>query len=105
MLCHPPLPLFLSDSFLCSRQLTKGIEPGRVVQVLGRLGEAVSEIGLAGGQVPCCSGERTLPRVVFLFFFSRHARLAASHSLQSISPPVMEHVIKQKNSMFMEQLI
>lgn len=41
----------LSKSFEHCAKHTKGVEPGRVVQVLARLGEAVSELGLAGGQV------------------------------------------------------
>ncbi|CAM9618272.1 unnamed protein product [Sphacelaria rigidula] len=41
----------LSKSFEHTAKFTKGVEPGRVVQVIARLGEAVGEIGLAGGQV------------------------------------------------------
>lgn len=42
---------FFVSLLSCSHQFTKGVEPGRVVQVIARLGEAVGEIGLAGGQV------------------------------------------------------
>ena len=37
--------------FVSLSQFTSGVEAGRVVQVIARLGEAVGEIGLAGGQV------------------------------------------------------
>lgn len=61
--CLHMLPLLLPPfvSLRCGmfampfcRQYTKGVDPARVVEVLARLGEAVGEIGLAGGQV---SGE------------------------------------------------
>lgn len=41
----------LSKSFEHCAKFTQGVEAGRVVQVIARLGEAVGEIGLAGGQV------------------------------------------------------
>ncbi|CAN0287735.1 unnamed protein product [Pylaiella littoralis] len=41
----------LSKSFEHCAKFTKNVEAERVVQVIARLGEAVGEIGLAGGQV------------------------------------------------------
>ena len=45
------LPVGFVVWFVSLSQFTSGVEAGRVVQVIARLGEAVGEIGLAGGQV------------------------------------------------------
>ena len=54
-----PVPGIYRLCFFLS-QFTSGVEAGRVVQVITRLGEAVGEIGLAGGQVR--EGERVRGR-------------------------------------------
>ena len=51
----------LFSFFFVGAKFTEGVEAGRVVQVIARLGEAVGEIGLAGGQVREGRGRAEMP--------------------------------------------